>query len=85
MNFPHNPTTAVVDLNFMQKVVEFAHDNQIMVAHDFAYADLCFDGYQAPSFMQVPGAKDVGVEFYTLSKSYNMPGWRVGFAVGIAK
>ena len=82
MNFPHNPTTAVVDLNFMKKVVEFAHDNQIMVAHDFAYADLCFDGYQAPSFLQVPGAKDVGVEFYTLSKSYNMPGWRVGFAVG---
>jgi alanine-synthesizing transaminase len=82
MNFPHNPTTAVVDLGFMKKVVEFARDNQIMVAHDFAYADLCFDGYQAPSFMQVPGAKDVGVEFYTLSKSYNMPGWRVGFAVG---
>jgi alanine-synthesizing transaminase len=82
MNFPHNPTTAVVDLGFMKKVVEFARENQIMVAHDFAYADLCFDGYQAPSFMQVPGAKDVGVEFYTLSKSYNMPGWRVGFAVG---
>jgi alanine-synthesizing transaminase len=82
MNFPHNPTTAVVDLGFMQKVVEFARDNHIMVAHDFAYADLCFDGYQAPSFLQVPGAKDVGVEFYTLSKSYNMPGWRVGFAVG---
>ena len=53
-----------------------------MVAHDFAYADLCFDGYKAPSFMQVPGAKDIGVEFFTLSKSYNMPGWRVGFAVG---
>ena len=82
MNFPHNPTTAVVDLAFMKKVVEFASENHIMVAHDFAYADLCFDGYQAPSFLQVPGAKDVGVEFYTLSKSYNMPGWRVGFAVG---
>jgi len=82
LNFPHNPTTAVVDLAFMRKVVDFARDNQIMVAHDFAYADLCFDGYRAPSFLQVPGAKEVGVEFFTLSKSYNMPGWRIGFAVG---
>ncbi|MFZ0246360.1 MAG: aminotransferase class I/II-fold pyridoxal phosphate-dependent enzyme, partial [Candidatus Binatus sp.] len=82
MNFPHNPTTATVDLHFMQRVVEFARENNIMVAQDFAYADLCFDGYKAPSMMQVAGAKDVGVEFFTLSKSYNMPGWRVGFAVG---
>jgi alanine-synthesizing transaminase len=82
MNFPHNPTTATVDLHFMQRVVEFARENNIMVAQDFAYADLCFDGYKAPSMMQVPGAKDIGVEFFTLSKSYNMPGWRVGFAVG---
>ncbi|HXW84749.1 MAG TPA: aminotransferase class I/II-fold pyridoxal phosphate-dependent enzyme, partial [Candidatus Binataceae bacterium] len=82
MNFPHNPTTATVDLRFMKRVVEFAHENDLMVAHDFAYADLCFDGYKAPSMMQVPGAKEIGVEFYTLSKSYNMPGWRVGFAVG---
>ncbi|HUY28092.1 MAG TPA: alanine transaminase [Candidatus Binataceae bacterium] len=82
MNFPHNPTTATVDLRFMKRVVDFARENQMMVAHDFAYADLCFDGYVAPSFMQVPGAKDIGVEFFTLSKSYNMPGWRVGFAVG---
>ena len=82
MNFPHNPTTATVDLHFMQRVVEFARENDIMVAQDFAYADLCFDGYKAPSMMQVPGAKDIGVEFFTLSKSYNMPGWRVGFAVG---
>jgi len=82
MNFPHNPTTATVDLKFMKHVVEFATEHKIMVAHDFAYADLCFDGYKAPSMMQVPGAKDIGVEFYTLSKSYNMPGWRVGFAVG---
>jgi alanine-synthesizing transaminase len=82
MNFPHNPTTATVDLHFMQRVVEFARENNIMVAQDFAYADLCFDGYQAPSMMQVAGAKEVGVEFFTLSKSYNMPGWRVGFAVG---
>ena len=82
MNFPHNPTTATVDLHFMQRVVEFARENSIMVAQDFAYADLCFDGYKAPSMMQVPGAKDIGVEFFTLSKSYNMPGWRVGFMVG---
>ena len=82
MNFPHNPTTATVDLHFMQRVVEFARENSIMVAQDFAYADLCFDGYKAPSMMQVAGAKEVGVEFFTLSKSYNMPGWRVGFAVG---
>ncbi len=82
MNFPHNPTTATVDLKFMKRVVEFATENNIMVAHDFAYADLCFDGYQPPSMMQIPGARKIGVEFFTLSKSYNMPGWRVGFAVG---
>jgi alanine-synthesizing transaminase len=82
LNFPHNPTTATVDLRFMQRVTDFARENEIMVAHDFAYADLCFDGYKAPSFLQVPGARDIGVEFFTLSKSYNMPGWRVGFAVG---
>jgi alanine-synthesizing transaminase len=82
MNFPHNPTTSTVDLRFMKRVVEFALEHDIMVAHDFAYADLCFDGYQAPSMMQVAGAKEIGVEFFTLSKSYNMPGWRVGFAVG---
>ncbi|MGH7865477.1 MAG: alanine transaminase [Candidatus Binataceae bacterium] len=82
MNFPHNPTTATVDLKFFKRVVDFARENELMVVHDFAYADLCFDGYRAPSMMQVAGAKDVGVEFFTLSKSYNMPGWRVGFAVG---
>ena len=82
MNFPHNPTTATVDLRFMRRVADFARENEIMIAHDLAYADLCFDGYRAPSFMQVEGAKDIGVEFFTLSKSYNMPGWRVGFAVG---
>jgi alanine-synthesizing transaminase len=82
LSFPHNPTTAVVDLEFFQKVVAFAQDHDLIVIHDFAYADLTFDGYQAPSFLQVPGAKEVGVEFFTLSKSYNMPGWRVGFAVG---
>ena len=82
INFPHNPTTATVDLNFMKRVVEFARENEILVVHDLAYADLCFDGYRAPSIMEVPGAREVAVEFFTLSKSYNMPGWRVGFAVG---
>ncbi len=82
INFPHNPTTAIVNLAFMQRIVDFARDNDILVVHDFAYADLCFDGYRAPSIMEVPGARDVAVEFFTLSKSYNMPGWRVGFAVG---
>jgi alanine-synthesizing transaminase len=82
LNFPHNPTTAVVDLKFMQDVVDFARENDILVAHDMAYADLCFDGYKAPSLLQIAGAKEVGVEFFTLSKSYNMPGWRIGFAVG---
>lgn len=80
--YPHNPTTEVTDLNFFQKVVDFAKENGIYVIHDLAYADLVYDGYQAPSFMQAKGAKDVGVEFFTLSKSYSMPGWRVGFCVG---
>jgi alanine-synthesizing transaminase len=82
MNFPHKPTTAIVNLSFMKRVVEFARANDILVVHDFAYADLCFDGYRAPSIMEVPGAREVAVEFFTLSKSYSMPGWRVGFAVG---
>ena len=82
INFPHNPTTAVVGLDFFKKIVDFARENSLMVVHDLAYADLVFDGYKAPSFLQVPGAKEVGVEFFTLSKSYNMPGWRVGFCVG---
>ncbi|MBI3995269.1 MAG: alanine transaminase [Nitrospirae bacterium] len=82
VNFPHNPTTRVVDLGFFKKLVAFATEHQLIVVHDLAYADLVFDGYRAPSFLQVPGAKEIGVEFYTLSKSYNMPGWRVGFCVG---
>ena len=82
ISFPHNPTTAVVDLEFFKKVVAFAKEHNVIVMHDLAYADLVFDGYRAPSLLQVPEAKDVGVEFYTLSKSYNMPGWRVGFCVG---
>lgn len=82
LSFPHNPTTQVVDLQFFHRVVEFAKAHRLIVIHDLAYADLTFDGYQAPSFLQVPGARDIGVEFFSLSKSYNMPGWRVGFAVG---
>jgi len=82
LNFPHNPTTEVVDLDFFRRIVDFAREHQLLVVHDLAYADLVFDGYKPPSFLQVPGAKEIGVEFYTLSKSYNMPGWRVGFAVG---
>ncbi|TSA03587.1 MAG: alanine transaminase [Nitrospiraceae bacterium] len=85
LNFPHNPTTAVVDPAFFKKVVAFAKENNVFVVHDLAYADIVFDGYKAPSFLQAPGAKDVGVEFFTLSKSYNMPGWRVGFCVGNPK
>ena len=80
--YPHNPTTEVVDLDFFQKIVDFAKENDIMVIHDFAYADLTFDGYKAPSFLQAKGAKEVGVEFFSMSKSYSMAGWRVGFCVG---
>ena len=82
INFPHNPTTACVDYDFFEKVIDFAREHNVIVVHDFAYADLVFDGYKAPSMLQVPGAKEVGVELFSLSKSYNMPGWRVGFAVG---
>ncbi len=83
INFPHNPTTEVVEgLDFFTKVVDFAKENNIIVIHDFAYADLVFDGYKPPSFLQVPGAKDVGVEFFSMTKSYSMAGWRVGFCVG---
>lgn len=83
--FPHNPTTETVDLAFFEKIVDYAREHGIMVIHDFAYADLTFDGYQAPSFLQVAGAKEVGVEFFSVSKSYSMPGWRVGFCVGNAE
>ena len=82
LSFPHNPTTMCVDLAFFEKVVVFAREHRLMVVHDFAYADFAFDGYQPPSFLQVPGAKDVGVEIFSLSKSYNMPGWRMGFVCG---
>ncbi len=82
LNFPSNPTTECVDIDFFDQVVEIAKKNEIWVIHDLAYADLCFDDYKAPSFLEVKGAKDIGVEFFTLSKSYNMPGWRVGFCCG---
>lgn len=82
LNFPHNPTTAIVDIGFFKAIVEFAKAHELIVVHDLAYADLVYDGYKAPSLLQVPGAKEVGVEFFTLSKSYNMPGWRVGFCIG---
>src|SRR4030042_4543000 len=82
INFPHNPTTRVVDRSFFEKVIQFAQENQILVVHDLAYADLVFDGYKAPSILQIPGAKELAGESYTLSKRSSMPGWRVGFAVG---
>src|SRR5215472_3236717 len=85
LNFPANPTTQCVDLPFFEKVVELCKELGIYLVHDLAYADLTFDGYKAPSVMQVPGAKDIAVEFFTLSKSYNMPGWRVGFMIGNKK
>jgi alanine-synthesizing transaminase len=82
ISYPHNPTTEVVDIEFFENIVDYAKEHDIMIVHDFAYADLAFDGYKPPSFLQVKGAKDVGVEFFSLSKSYSMPGWRVGFCVG---
>jgi len=82
INFPGNPTTQCVDLDFLSRVVAIAKEHDIWVVQDIAYADIVFDGYQAPSILQVPGAKDIAVEFFSLSKSYNMPGWRVGFMVG---
>ncbi len=82
LNFPGNPTTQCVDLGFFENVIDIAREHEIWVIHDLAYADIVFDGYVAPSVLQVPGAKDVAVESFSLSKSYNMPGWRVGFMVG---
>jgi alanine-synthesizing transaminase len=82
VNFPSNPTTECVELPFLARLVELAKEYGFYLIHDLAYADITFDGYKAPSVLQVPGAKDVAVEFFTLSKSYNMPGWRVGFMVG---
>ena len=84
-SFPHNPTTQCVDLEWMTKLVQFAQENEVVLVHDFAYSDTAFDGYQPPSILQVPGAKDVAVELYTLTKSFSMAGWRVGFCVGNAE
>ncbi len=81
-SFPHNPTTACVEIDFFERLVEFAHTHGVMLVHDFAYADIGFDGYLPPSLLEVPGAKEVGVELYTLTKGHSMAGWRVGFAVG---
>jgi alanine-synthesizing transaminase len=81
-SFPHNPTTACVDLGFFQRLVAFARENEVFLVHDFAYADVSFDGYTPPSLLEVPGAKEVGVELYTLTKGHSMAGWRVGFVVG---
>ncbi|OXR49245.1 MULTISPECIES: alanine transaminase [unclassified Pusillimonas] len=82
LGFPSNPTAQCVELSFFERIVALAKEHDILVVHDLAYADICFDGYVAPSIMQVPGARDVAVEFFTMSKSYNMAGWRVGFMVG---
>jgi alanine-synthesizing transaminase len=81
-SFPHNPTTTCVDRSFFEQLVAFAKEHDMVVIHDFAYADLTFDEYQAPSFLQVPGAKDVGVEIFSMSKSFSMAGWRIAFVVG---
>jgi len=82
MSFPHNPTTTCVDLAWLERIVAFAREHDVILVHDFAYSDTAFDGYQPPSILQVPGAKEVAVELYTLTKSFSMAGWRVGFCVG---
>lgn len=82
LNYPNNPTAAVADLSFFEELVEYARRYEVILAHDLAYSEITFDGYRAPSLLQVPGAKEVAVEFHSLSKTYNMTGWRVGFAVG---
>ncbi|HVC68742.1 MAG TPA: aminotransferase class I/II-fold pyridoxal phosphate-dependent enzyme [Acidimicrobiales bacterium] len=85
LSFPHNPTTACVDLAWMQRIVDFAREHEIVLVHDFAYADIAFDGYRPPSILEVPGAKDVAVELYSLTKSFSMAGWRMAFLVGNAE
>src|SRR5205823_255313 len=85
LSFPHNPTTLCVERDFFVRLVDFAREHHLMVVHDFAYADFGYEGYRPPSFLEVPGAKDVGVEIFSLSKSYNMPGWRMGFVCGNAQ
>ena len=85
LSFPHNPTTTCVDLDFMQRVVDFAREHEVLVVHDFAYADIAFDGHRPPSILQATGAADVAVEFYSLTKSFSMAGWRVAFMAGNAE
>ena len=85
LSFPHNPTTACVDLEWMTRIVDFAREHDVVLVHDFAYSDTAFDGYQPPSILQVPGAKEVAVELYTMTKSFSMAGWRVGFMLGNAE
>lgn len=84
INYPNNPTSAIAPVEFFEMVIEFAQKHNLLVCHDNAYSDVCYDGYTAPSFLQVPGAKEVGVEFHSLSKTYNMTGWRIGMMVGNA-
>jgi alanine-synthesizing transaminase len=84
LNFPNNPTTACVDLDFFQNIVEFAREHQVILIQDLAYGEIAFDGYKPPSILQAPGAREVAVEFYSASKTYNMPGWRIGFCAGNA-
>jgi alanine-synthesizing transaminase len=85
LSFPHNPTTACVDLDWMRRIVDFAREHEIVLVHDFAYADIAFDGYKPPSILEVPGAKDVAVELYSMTKSFSMAGWRMAFMVGNAE
>src|SRR5579862_6668374 len=85
ISFPHNPTTQTVDLQFFRDIVQMAARHGTVIVHDFAYADICFDGYRAPSLLQVDGAKEIGIEIYSMSKSFNMAGWRVGFCLGNRK
>ena len=84
LSYPHNPTGAVCNIKFFEKVVKWAHGKDIIIAHDATYTDIVFDGFKAPSFLQVKGSREFGIEFHTLSKSYNMAGWRIGYAVGNA-
>ena len=84
ISYPHNPTGAVCDIKFFEKVVDWARGKNIIIAHDLTYSDIVYDGYRAPSFLQVKGSRDFGIEFHTLSKSYNMAGWRIGYVVGNA-
>lgn len=83
LNYPNNPTGAVADVAFFEEVVAFAREYNILVCHDAAYSEICFDGYRAPSFLQVPGAREIGIEFHSVSKTYNMTGWRVGWVAGL--